>query len=135
MNRKSLFGPIVLIVLGALLLAHNFWPEFSLFRLFAAHWPWILILWGTFRLAELAAAHIRQRPAPPPLGGGALVLALLLVLAGSIVHSVVYGPRFRRWDRLLLRLSDPPGLDAGRSRPGRDWLAAPPPPTGTGQMR
>jgi hypothetical protein len=126
MNRKSVFGPVVLIVLGALLLAHNFWPEFSLFRVFAAHWPWILIGWGTFRLVEFAAALIRRRPAPPPLGGGAFVLALLLVVAGSIAHSAEYGPRFRRWDRLFLRLSSPPGQDARRVKPGPDWLAAPP---------
>jgi len=135
MNRKSLFGPVVLIVVGALLLAHNFWPEFSLFRLFAAHWPWILIGWGVFRLAEFAAALLRGRPAPPPLAGGAFLLALLLVVAGSIAHSAEYGPRFRRWDRLFLRLSSPHDRDARRPRPGGDWLAAPTPSTFTGQMR
>ncbi len=133
MNRKSLFGPIVLIVLGALLLARNFWPDFSLFRLFAAHWPWILIVWGSFRLLEFAAAVIRQKPAPPPLGGGAFVLALLLVVAGSIAHSAEYGPRFRRWDRLFLRMSSPHDQDV-RPHLRREGLAEAT-PSATGQMR
>jgi hypothetical protein len=102
-NRKSLVGPILLIALGVLFLAHNIWPAFSLHRLFAAHWPWILIVWGGFRLVEYAVAWVTGRPAPQPMGPAGYLAALLLVLAGSVAHSI--GPRafpFWHWhDRVF----------------------------------
>ncbi len=86
--RQSFFGPIVLIALGGLLLAHNLYPQIRLARLFADYWPWILIVWGGFRLAEFGVARARGRRGPQPLGAGAVVVALLLCLAGSTAHSL-----------------------------------------------
>ena len=54
--RRSMFGPLFLILLGAALLVNNLYPEISLTAMFAAHWPWILIAWGGFRLIENIAA-------------------------------------------------------------------------------
>ena len=38
-RRKSLFGPIILIAAGSLLLARNVWPEIPLRAWFAGYWP------------------------------------------------------------------------------------------------
>jgi hypothetical protein len=122
MNRKSLVGPILLIALGMLFLAHNIWPSFSLHRLFAAHWPWILILWGGFRMIEYAFAWFGERPAPQPMGPGGYLAALLLVLAGSVAHSV--GPRslpFWHWRGQVFNLQgEAPPRPASIPRP--PWL-------------
>ena len=87
MPRRSLFGPCLLIALGALLLANNLVAEFSLIALFIDHWYWLLIAWGGFRIVEHSAARLRGRPGPAPLGGGAIVLALLLCAAGSAARG------------------------------------------------
>ncbi len=87
--RKSLFGPLFIIALGILLLVHNLDPRFSIGRIFAEYWPWILILWGGFRLVELAAARLMGRRMPEPLGAGAIIVALFLCLIGATAHSLV----------------------------------------------
>ena len=45
-KRKSLFLPILLIGVGAFLLARSFFPEIPLRAWVANYWPWILIFWG-----------------------------------------------------------------------------------------
>jgi len=85
--RRSLFGPILLITLGAALLWHNLNPQISLGRLFADYWPWLLVLWGGFRLVEFAASRLLGRRPPEPMGGGAVLVAILLCFAGSAAHS------------------------------------------------
>ena len=82
-RRKSLFGPIILIAAGSLLLARNVWPEIPLRAWFAGYWPWILILWGGVRLLEVVLARLLGWPLPRRLGAGAVFAALLLVLVGS----------------------------------------------------
>ena len=82
-RRKSLFGPIMLIAAGSLLLAWNVWPEIPLRTWFAGYWPWILILWGGVRLLEVVLARLLGWPLPRRLGAGAVFAALLLVLVGS----------------------------------------------------
>ena len=44
--RRSLFGPVLLIVLGGVLLARNLNPDRPLLHLFAGYWPWILVFWA-----------------------------------------------------------------------------------------
>ena len=93
-RRKSLFGPIVLIAAGALLLARNFWPEIPLRAWFAGYWPWILILWGGVRLFEVVLARLLGWSLPRRLGAGAVFAALLLVLVGSRVRASHEGRGF-----------------------------------------
>lgn len=85
--RRSMFGPLFLILLGAALLVNNLYPEVSLTAIFAAHWPWILIAWGGFRLIENIAAASSGGPPPRPIGAGGVFLALFLILVGSSLHA------------------------------------------------
>ena len=85
--RRSLFGPMLLIAAGGLLLARNFNVEFPLGELFAQHWPWILIVWGGFRFLEAAAAAVRNRRGPRALGVGAVLFACLICILGSAARS------------------------------------------------
>ncbi len=82
-RRKSLFGPILLIGIGAALLAKNLAPNILLRAWFAAYWPWILIAWGGFRLVEVLVHRGIGRPSPRGLGFGAVVSVLLLAAAGT----------------------------------------------------
>jgi len=88
MRRKSLIGPILLILIGALFLANNLRPDIPLFRLTATYWPFLLIGWGLLRLIEVALAMISDRPLPRgALSGGEIALVILICLVGSGMYA------------------------------------------------
>jgi hypothetical protein len=126
-GTKSFFGPVALIAVGLLLLANNLVPQFSLFRLFADQWPWILVLWGSFRIAEYTVRRGLGRATPENAGFGAVLLAVLLCLAGSTAHAWTHGGwRLRQWVfpvdsyRFEFRMGTEPGrvLRPSGGRPG-----------------
>ena len=86
-RRPSAFGPVLLILVGTALLVNNYYDRFSLSVLAAEGWPWILVLWGGCWMAEDAIARSVYARRPRPLGGGALVVALLVCLIGIGVHG------------------------------------------------
>jgi len=87
MRRRSLFAPLMLVLAGTVLLAANLLPEWSLGATFAEHWPWLLVAWGGIHLLEQALSPAFGWRPPRPLGGGAVVLALLLALAGTAARG------------------------------------------------
>lgn len=91
MSGRSVFGPLLLISLGALFLYANFHPELSLQAVFAHNWPWVLVVWGGVRVVETILAHFRWRPTPPPLGAGSFLLVVLLCVLGSAAHAYEEG--------------------------------------------
>jgi hypothetical protein len=86
-RRSSVFGPALLIVLGVALLVNNYYEQITLWTLIADGWPWVLVLWGSSWMAEDAIARSAHTRQPKPLGGGALVLALLTCLIGIGIHG------------------------------------------------
>jgi DUF4097 and DUF4098 domain-containing protein YvlB len=82
-RRRSLAGPIVLILIGVIFLLGNMhylsWA--SLHHYFARWWPALLILWGVIKLVE----HMQDTRAGVPsrgIGAGGVVLIIFLVLFG-----------------------------------------------------
>jgi Toastrack DUF4097/LiaI-LiaF-like transmembrane region len=82
-RRRSLAGPLVLILIGVIFLLGNMhylsWA--SLHHYFARYWPALLILWGVVRLLE----HWQDNRAGVPsrgIGAGGVVLIIFLVLFG-----------------------------------------------------
>ena len=118
MTRKSLAGPIFLIVLGVVFLYRNFHPNFSLPALLADTWPWILIAWGGLRLAELGAAAWMRRPAPAAFGATTFLVAALICLLGSAIHALEHGDAyFIEWgNRFRCSLSEDLSGDARELR-------------------
>lgn len=86
-RRPSVFGPALLILLGIALLLNNYYDRFPLSTLAAEGWPWVLVLWGGCWMAEDAIARSLYARQPRPLGGGALVVALLVCLIGIGMHG------------------------------------------------
>ena len=86
-RRPSVFGPALLILLGIALLLNNYFERFPLSTLIADGWPWILVVWGGSWMVEDAIARSVYARQPRPLGGGALVLALLVCLIGIGIHG------------------------------------------------
>src|ERR1035438_1479875 len=59
MRRRSVTGPILLILLGAGFLIYNLRPDIELFDLLSQYWPFMLIAWGSLRLVEVLVDYFR----------------------------------------------------------------------------
>jgi len=89
MKRRSVAGPLVLIVIGALFLWNNLRPDIPVWDLISQYWPFFLIGWGVLQLLEIGVAATQNRPIPRGMGSGSIVLIIVVCLIGSgmwVVH-------------------------------------------------
>ncbi|MEZ5363234.1 MAG: hypothetical protein R2748_13050 [Bryobacterales bacterium] len=94
---RSIFAPLALIALGALLLAGNLIDGFSPWTPLLDGWPWFLVAWGGYHVVRQIVARAQGDPAPRRLGAGAVLVALLAASAG------VAGRKIRENDGVLFR--------------------------------
>lgn len=85
-QRRSIFGGILLIVIGALFLAHQFVPVLGIGHLLRLYWPLLLIIWGLAKVWDNSVAQRTGEKRPPFLTGGEVALLFLL---GVIVAGMV----------------------------------------------
>src|SRR5712691_2705374 len=86
--RRSVAGPIVLILLGVVLLLttmHVLRPE-PLIRWFGTYWPALIILWGVIKLVEYQQAQ-REGVRPSGIGAGGILLLVFLIISGMSATS------------------------------------------------
>jgi DUF4097 and DUF4098 domain-containing protein YvlB len=84
MRRRSLTGPLILLIIGGFFLWRNLHPEAPVFDIVAQYWPFLLIGWGLLRLIEVAFWRDAR------LGGftgGEIVLVILICMAGSLAWA------------------------------------------------
>jgi DUF4097 and DUF4098 domain-containing protein YvlB len=79
--RRSLAGPIVLIVIGSVFLLRNLGYPIPLLQMFAQYWPVLIILWGVIKLIEYMVAKQEGRPAAG-IGAGGYFLLFFLIMFG-----------------------------------------------------
>jgi len=88
MRRGSLFAPLLLIGLGLLFLARNIYPDLPLIDYLAKYWPFLLIIWGVVRLAEVLYWHSTEKPLPSQgVSGGEWTIVIFLVVFGLSLHA------------------------------------------------
>jgi hypothetical protein len=88
MSRKSLVGPLILILLGVLFLVNNLYPDLKIFTQLILYWPFLLIAWGLLRLIEILALAARGGPIPARgLSGGEIALVVLICLLGTATYT------------------------------------------------
>jgi DUF4097 and DUF4098 domain-containing protein YvlB len=93
MRRRSLTGPLMLLIIGCLFLWRNLHPEFQVFDLIAQFWPFILIGWGLLRLLEVVLTDDERWRGG--LTGGEVVLVILICCIGlGIWNAKQYGIHF-----------------------------------------
>ena len=100
MRRRSITGPLLLLMIGSLFLWTNLHPETGIFDLAARYWPFILILWGVLRLVETLIWH--HEGVRGGFTGGEVVLVILICVAGSGIwqaheHGIRFSPRGLDW--------------------------------------
>jgi hypothetical protein len=93
MRRRSVTGPILLLVIGSLFLWRNLHPETPIFDLLSIYWPFLLILWGVMRLIEVVVSPERRGA----FTGGEVVLVMMICVVGSGLwegrqHGIHFNP-------------------------------------------
>jgi DUF4097 and DUF4098 domain-containing protein YvlB len=83
----------LLLIIGGLFLWRNLHPETPIFDLMAQYWPFLLIAWGTIRLAEVLIWH--REGVRGGFTGGEIVLVVMICLVGSGIWTArEHGTRF-----------------------------------------
>jgi len=82
MKRRSLTGPILLVLIGVGFLIYNLRPDIAMFDLLAQYWPFLLILWGVLRLVEVLVEYFRGSLQRTSFSGGEVVLIVFICLFG-----------------------------------------------------
>lgn len=80
MRRRSITGPLMLLLIGGLFLWRNLHPETPVFDLLAQYWPFLLIAWGVLRLIEVLLSRDGRYPG---FSGGEVVLIVFACILGS----------------------------------------------------
>lgn len=96
-QRRSVAGPVVLILLGVVLLLTTMrvlHPQ-PLLRWFGTYWPALIILWGVIKLVEYQQAQ-KEGTRPAGIGAGGVVLLVFLIIFGL---SATQASRFN-WDEI-----------------------------------
>ena len=87
-TRRAYVAPLLLIAIGALFLARNLYPEVPLMDYLARYWPFLLIVWGVLRLAEVLFWGATDKPLPRAgVSGGEWVLVVFLCIFGASLHE------------------------------------------------
>jgi DUF4097 and DUF4098 domain-containing protein YvlB len=95
-QRRSIFGGLLLILIGVVFLLHEHYPDMHLAPAVRHYWPVILIVWGLAKLFDNFAAQQSGETKPPIITGGELALILLFVVAvGGIAASEKFHDHFR----------------------------------------
>ena len=88
-GRHSIFGGLVLVLIGTLFLIQNFYPVFELWNAFLRWWPLLLILLGVARLIDYLLEHrAPDAPAPRVASGGDIFLIVAVVALVALVAGV-----------------------------------------------
>lgn len=96
-QRRSMAGPVVVILLGVVLLLATLGvlhPQ-PLLRWFGRFWPALIILWGTIKLIEYQRAQ-KEGSRPSGIGAGGVVLLIFLIVFGLAATQL---SRFN-WDEI-----------------------------------
>ena len=84
-NSSSLFSGLVLLILGALLLMHNY-RGFELGRLFTHWWPLLIIALGLIKLYERTAGSRYVETGAARITGGEIFLIIaVLAIVGAVI--------------------------------------------------
>ena len=83
--RRSLTGPLILILIGVLFLLHNLGLRIPVWHFFGRFWPVLIILWGVVALIEHFVA-LKQGYRTRGLSGGGVLLLIFIVVVGLAVH-------------------------------------------------
>src|SRR5215471_2087429 len=83
--RRSLAGPLILILIGVMFLLRNVGVHIPVWHFFGRFWPVLIILWGVIALIEHFTA-LKQGYRTRGLGAGGVLLLIFIVIVGLAAH-------------------------------------------------
>lgn len=83
--RRSLTGPVIVILIGLVFLLRNLGVHVPVWHFFGRFWPLLIILWGVVALIEHFVA-LNRGYRTRGLGGGGILLLVLIVVVGLAAH-------------------------------------------------
>jgi len=83
--RRSLAGPLILVLIGLVFLLRNFGVHIPVWHFFGRFWPVLIILWGVIALVEHFTA-LKNGYQTRHLGGLGIMLLILIVIVGLAAH-------------------------------------------------
>jgi hypothetical protein len=86
-RRRSIFGGVLFIVVGIILLMATMRPDIDAWRWFGDYWPVILILWGLAKMFDYAISRRTGEAVPRALSGGEIFLLILVIGFGAAVSA------------------------------------------------
>ncbi|HTS50213.1 MAG TPA: DUF4097 family beta strand repeat-containing protein, partial [Bryobacteraceae bacterium] len=112
MKRGSVIGPLILILIGALFLMRNLWPDIPLADIISRYWPFVLIAWGLLRLVEILMWAIMSKPFPRNgISGGEWMLVFLICVVGGTMytarHYTTWFPAGSVWRGVVRGMGEP----------------------------
>jgi DUF4097 and DUF4098 domain-containing protein YvlB len=79
--RRSIAGPLVLIIIGLVFLLRNLGFHLPLWHWYGRLWPLLIILWGVIKLIEYSSGQ-RQGYRVSGIGAGGVLLLVFIVATG-----------------------------------------------------
>jgi len=97
MRRRSITGPILLILIGGGFLIYNLRPDIQIFDVVAQYWPFLLIAWGGLRLLEILVDYFRGdlRYASGFSGGEVVLIIFICFFGWGAFEAHSHGIQFR----------------------------------------
>ena len=90
-QRHSIFGGLLLLIVGAIFLLHNLRGDFpSIWQLFHRWWPLLLIFWGVARLVDYLLSQRAGQASPRTISSGDIFLIILII-------AIAAGAGFIEW--------------------------------------
>jgi DUF4097 and DUF4098 domain-containing protein YvlB len=93
MRRRSLTGPLLLLIVGGVFLWRNMHPDTPIFDILSLYWPYLLIGWGVLRLIE-AVTWNRQGYRSGLSGGEVFLIVLICIVGSGVWQARQHGVRF-----------------------------------------
>src|SRR5208282_1528548 len=89
--RRSVFGGLLLILIGVLFLLHRHFPFLEIGHILRAYWPVLLIAWGVAKLIDNFTSRGADGTRPPLVSGGeiALIFVFIFIVAGMAGYDRV----------------------------------------------
>ncbi|HXT85986.1 MAG TPA: DUF4097 family beta strand repeat-containing protein [Verrucomicrobiae bacterium] len=92
-RRRSIFGGILLILIGLIFLAHEFRPDIGIGRIFERYWPLLLVIWGVALLFDHLFASRSGAPRASAISGGEIGLIIILLIVVAALAGVDWAHR------------------------------------------
>jgi DUF4097 and DUF4098 domain-containing protein YvlB len=90
--QRTIAGPVILIAIGVVFLIHAISPDFSVGRIAADYWPYVIIAWGGILVLEIFVRYLMGAPLPTRMVSGGTWFAVFAICSAGLITHAVWSP-------------------------------------------